>query len=253
MRERESTAVAVSRVCLVIALFLVRKSYKRSLEVLCCLSPVVRFRDWTLGITSKSRSETEAHGRLARDRTSRKPLERTLPTIPTEEQYLREQWRERLDALRGRRQRVHGVDDTSVPDPRGMLFTLRARIYRPCYDGAAYCLKDLEREPRREPPWDALAVSHHNSCQMLRPRTCFSAFPFFHQWNSHFRRPRREYIGHTRLSRFRIKIDYITLIGTSHMLRTCMRACMRVRVRWLLCFYNLISKREIFRYPSDSV
>lgn len=90
------------------------------------------------------------HGRPARDRTSRKPLERTLPTIPTEERYLREQWRERLDALRGRR--VHGVDDTSVPDPRGMLFTLRARIYRLCYDGVACSLKDLEREPRREPP-----------------------------------------------------------------------------------------------------
>lgn len=47
---------------------------------------------------------------------------------------------------------MYGVDDTSESNPRGMLFTLRAKIYRSRYDGAIYSSKDLEREPRREPP-----------------------------------------------------------------------------------------------------
>lgn len=85
-------------------------------------------------------------------RASREPSERTLSTIPTKERCSCEQWRE--SRLAPRRRRVHGVDDTSVSDPCGMVFTSRVRIYRPRRydDGAASSSTDLGREPRREPP-----------------------------------------------------------------------------------------------------
>lgn len=160
INRRCREAAAVLRVCLAVAfhnLFLV--TYASCPDVLSCCSSLavrIRYKERERSVRDWNAAIPRAHNR----RASRELSERTLSTIPTKERCSCKQWRE--SRLAPRRRRMHGVDDTSVSDPCGMVFTSRVRIYRPRYDdGAASRSTDLGREPRREPPWGASAVSFH--------------------------------------------------------------------------------------------
>lgn len=108
-------------------------------------------REHRLG--DRRRRECESRGSRSSPRAQTPSAESTR--IPSEERCSREQWRDR-HAPRNRR-RVHDVDDTSVPVPRGMVvFTSRVRTYLPQrrYDDGVTSSSTVKRgrEPRREPP-----------------------------------------------------------------------------------------------------
>lgn len=167
--------------------------------------------------------------------------------------------------------------------PRGMLFTLRARIYRWRYDGAARCPpKDLEREPpRREPPWDASAVSHRHETRLSLARArsrAFTSLSLYH-WaplssfspgrNSRVLRVlarERSFPPDFRVSVSRsIILRWSVLLAYASRMHVCMYGCVRAyrarsraRVMYVcVCalvfrFCNLIFKRDILCYPIDS-
>lgn len=237
---RESTAV--SRVCLVVALFLVRKSYKRSLEVLCCLSAAVRFRDLDFGGYGVGFVVKPKHGRPARDRTSRKPLER----IASDDS----DWGAILARAMAR-----------APRRAAGSTCARCRWYIGAW--SAWYVVYIAREnlpsvlrrrsvqpegPRtRTASWAAMRrISGKPSSQFL-PNVTSShlilGLSLFPQWHSHFRHPRREWPYSTFAFPYQDRLCYIGWHFTyASYVYACVRAC--VRVAYVRCYVFIILFRS---------